>query len=408
MRKEDVMKITGKMINLLFGVGMILFSASLLYFPFVPSALAVTLTPGDLIVADFNGAFGSHSGNSPLGSGRILKVDPITGAQTMISSGSFLDAPYDVGIDAAGNIVVLDKAHPDEGASTTGQIIKVNPADGNQTVISQDDLFVKPMGLAIDASGNIILADQTYGGTGGIIMIDPTTGAQTAIATGGFINSPSDVTIDGDGNLYVTSGVSGGGLVVVKVDPTTGGQTLIYSETFNVWFSGIVVDDTTSTVYVNEIYYNNGIIQIDTDTGAQTFLSSGSPFQDPYNLDIDLAGNLVVADTNWFGEGKIIRIDPVSGVPTVVSSGGLLVDPAGIAVFEEVPVGSISGNVTTSVAGQTTNVVGASITVIGTGKSTSSDHEGNFTLSDIPVGEYTVKIEMTGFEIISLSNIQIT
>ncbi len=88
---------------------------------FVPSVLAVTLVPGDLIVADWNGALGGSAGD-PVG-GRIIKVDPDTGAQTMISSGGLLDGPCDVAMDAAGNIIVLDRLDL--------QIIKVDPDDGS-------------------------------------------------------------------------------------------------------------------------------------------------------------------------------------------------------------------------------------------------------------------------------------
>ncbi len=324
------MKSTSKMTKALFGGGVIFFFISLLYFPFVSSAFAVTLEPGDLIVADFNGAFGGPIG-TPAG-GRIIKVDSGTGAQTMISSGNLLDAPYDVAIDAAGNIIVLDK-----DTSVAGQIIKVNPADGSQTVISEGGLFVNPMGIAIDAAGSIIVADQLSGGTGGILKVDPVTGAQTVLSSGNPLDYPGDVTIDGAGDIYVASqGSCCGYLDIIMVDPANGNKTVISSGTLTTWFSGIVIDDTADNIFVGEIYYYNGIIKVDPATGAQTLLANGSPFQDPYQLDIDLAGNLVVADSGWWGIGSIIKVDPTSGAKTVISSGGLLVDPAGIVVFEEV------------------------------------------------------------------------
>ena len=317
------MSVMGRMRSVALRGGVVLVSAAVLCSAFVASALAVPLAPGDLIVADFNGG-GGPVGDPP--GGRILKVDPTTGAQTMISYGSNLDMPYDVGIDPAGNIVVLDR-------DAAGQIIKVNPADGGQTVISQAGLFVNPMGLAIDASGYIIVADQAYAGTGGIIKVDPITGAQAAIASGGSISGPSDVTIDGAGNLYVTSVPAGGGLAVVKVDPVTGVQTVVSSDPTTRWYSGILFHEPTGNIFVDELYWLNGVIGVDPSTGVQTTLSSGGNFQDPYNLATDPDGNLVVADSNWWNPGKIIKVDPVTGGQTLISSGGLLVDPAGIAVY---------------------------------------------------------------------------
>ena len=334
------MKSISKMTKALLGGGIIPLLVSFLYLTFVPSALAVTLEPGDLIVADVNGAFGGYGGSSPSGSGRIIKVDPDTGAQTIISSGNLLDAPWGVAIDANGNIIVVDKAYPGGGGTgISGQIIEVNPYNGDQTVISEDGLFVNPGGVAIDANGNIIVADQLYDTTGddtigGIIKVDPTTGAQTVVASGGYINGPSDITIDAAGNIYVPSSIVGGVVSIVRVDPTTGTQELISSGSLSAWYSGIVIDDTTGNIFVSEIYSYNGIFKVDPDTGAQTILSSGYPFQDPWDLDIDLAGNLVAADGNWWGEGRIIKVNPADpAVKTVISSSGLLVDPSGIAVF---------------------------------------------------------------------------
>ncbi|MFH1336566.1 MAG: PEP-CTERM sorting domain-containing protein [Candidatus Zixiibacteriota bacterium] len=319
------MKIIGKMSKVFLEGVIILFLATFLYFAFIPSALAVSLIPGDLIVADFNGYWDSAT---PPGSpqGRILKVDPATGAQTMIASGGELNAPYDVGIDAWGNIIVVD-------AGGIGQIIRVNPADGTQTVISEDNLFAGPLGMTMDASGkNIFVADATYNGTGGIIKIDLDTGNQTSYATGGLIQRPSDVTIDDAGNLYMTSGLTGG-WGVVKIAPD-GIQTVHSFSTAPTWYTGIIFDDTSGNAYVNDLYYINGTRKVFPD-GTQSILSSGSNFQDPYGLDFDLSGNIVVADSNHFSGGKIIGLDPSTGVQTLISSGGLLMDPAGIVVYSE-------------------------------------------------------------------------
>lgn len=314
------------MTKLLLGGWLTFVFVSFLNLPFVTSALAITLNPGDFIVADYNEA----DRTLLPGTGRILKVAPDTGVATIISEGNRLDHPWGVAIDAAGNIIVVDRPIPYPGG--TAEIIKVNPVDGAQEVISSGGLFNLPLGIAIDAEGNIIVADQQYQSSGGIIKVDPTTGDQTVIASGGFINGPSDVTIDAAGNIYVTSWATGYPLIIVRVDPASGEQTVISWGNLSAWYSGIVID-TTGNIFVSEIYYYNGIFKVDPDTGAQTILSSGSPFQDPWDLDIDLDGNLVVADGNWWWPGRIIKVDPATGTKTLISSGGLLVDPAGIAVF---------------------------------------------------------------------------
>jgi hypothetical protein len=78
---------------------------------FAMSVHAVVLLPGDLVVADVNGARGGPSGTSPAGSGLIFRVDPTTGAQTLIASGGDLDVPYRVTLDGSGNIIVVDQSY---------------------------------------------------------------------------------------------------------------------------------------------------------------------------------------------------------------------------------------------------------------------------------------------------------
>src|SRR6266700_298999 len=58
-----------------------------------------TLKPGDIVWAD--------SGNA-IDGGFIIKVDPATGQQTIISCGGYLQMPFDPLIDGDGQIIVSD------------------------------------------------------------------------------------------------------------------------------------------------------------------------------------------------------------------------------------------------------------------------------------------------------------
>src|SRR5438445_13429079 len=60
-------------------------------------AWAVTINSGDILVAD-QAAFG--------GGGGVIRIDPITGAQTAVSSGGFFVDPSSITIEANGNILV--------------------------------------------------------------------------------------------------------------------------------------------------------------------------------------------------------------------------------------------------------------------------------------------------------------
>ena len=77
-----------------------------LFVVLAPAALAGLPETGDLIVVDSNGWWGGGSSNPP--GGRVLKIDPATGAQSIISSGGFLKAPWGLAIDCRGDIIVSD------------------------------------------------------------------------------------------------------------------------------------------------------------------------------------------------------------------------------------------------------------------------------------------------------------
>jgi hypothetical protein len=75
-------------------------------------------------------------------------------------------------------------------------LIRIDPTTGGQTVISSGGLLSQPTGLALDASGHVIVVDQqAFGGGGGIVQIDLVTGGQIEISSGGSFINPAAVVI---------------------------------------------------------------------------------------------------------------------------------------------------------------------------------------------------------------------
>ncbi len=191
-----------------------------------PPASAVTLNPGDIIVADVAAG--------------IIRVDPVTGDQTLVSSGGLFVSPFDVAIDANGDIIVADVA---------AGIIRVDPDSGDQTLISSGGLFVGTPGVTIDANGDIIVS----GGTGGgIIRVDPTGdgavpgSAQTEVSSKGLFIDPFGVDIEANGNIIVVETTTFGGSII-RVDPDSGDQEKVSeNDLFDVPLRVIIVPTTAA------------------------------------------------------------------------------------------------------------------------------------------------------------------
>ena len=154
---------------------------------------------------------------------RIRKVTAAGVVTTLAGSGSrgFSDGagsaamfrgPVDVAVDASGNVYVADyENHKIRKITAAGMVTTLAGsvagfADGTGTAAK----FYSPSGVAVDASGNVYVADQ---GSHKIRKITPL-GVVTTLAgsTAGFtdgtgtaakFNEPSGVAIDASGNVYV-------------------------------------------------------------------------------------------------------------------------------------------------------------------------------------------------------------
>jgi len=201
-------------------------------------------------------------------SSAVFKIDTITGAQTLITSVGFLSFPFSIDWAPDGQLYLSDsngliRVDPTSGAQTKVvngsvqcfavggsnlgyialidgpqfHIYSVDLTTGTTSKISNTGLNA-PMGLATDASGDVIVVDATVGRPYAILRIDPSSGATSTISSTGPIIRPWGVTLEADGTIVVTdnenlisctpaSGPSTCPGALYRVDPTTGAQTLI-------------------------------------------------------------------------------------------------------------------------------------------------------------------------------------
>jgi hypothetical protein len=144
----------------------------------------------------------------------ILRVDPITGAQTPLTGGGFVASS--MSIDTNGDIL----------GGSNRQVDRVNHITGTYSLVSANGYLIGNVeGTAVEPTGTI-LAISGSGGAGNVVRIDPVTGAQTLLTSGGLLNTPRDLAVGDDGSIYVLDSSK----ALIQVDPVTGQQTLLAND----------------------------------------------------------------------------------------------------------------------------------------------------------------------------------
>jgi hypothetical protein len=79
----------------------------------------------------------------------IFRIDPVTGAQAGVSSGGLFVDLRGIAVAKNGDVLLTDAQALPDGAGAKGAVFRVNPLTGAQTVVSSGNLFRSPSGIAI-------------------------------------------------------------------------------------------------------------------------------------------------------------------------------------------------------------------------------------------------------------------
>jgi hypothetical protein len=268
----------------------------------------------------------------------------------------------------AGDAVVIDVS---AGTGTLGALFRVDATTGARALLSdfgnpaQGPLGVDPVGVALEASGQILVTDQTAGtgSLGALFRVDATTGARTLLsdfgnpAQGPLGVEPFGVAVESSGQILVTDIHAGTGALgaLFRVDATTGARTLL-SDFGNPAQGPLGVDpygvalETSGQIFVIDgnagTSIRGALFRVDATTGARTILSDfGDPAQGPLGVEpvgvaFDASGEILVIDPSGgtFPFGGLFRVDATTGARTLLSDfgnpaqGPLGPDPSGVAL----------------------------------------------------------------------------
>ena len=171
-----------------------------------------------------------YTANRQVNGAVILRSEPATGATVEISRngslGTLFQRPYDLAVESDGGLVVVDMGTPDQ---KDGAVIRVDPVTGRQSLVSGrgvgGDNFYDPSGIAIAPGGALYVLDTLAGtNSGAVIRVDPSTGAQQVIASNlnspGLFDLPFGIAVDTDGTIVVANRALGGALPIDCIIPT--------------------------------------------------------------------------------------------------------------------------------------------------------------------------------------------
>ena len=307
------------------------------------------------------GTSGSSGGTGTTGS---------TGSSSGTGSATLFRYPTSVIKDSAGNLYVADASNNIIQKVTSGGLVSTLAGSsglaGMQDGSGTGALFNQPNGIALDSAGNVYVADtgnatiRRVTSTGVVTTVAGTPsnrGNVDGTGTAAQFNYPLGIAVDGSGNLYVADAYTNTirKITSAGVATTFAGAALIRGDAdgagsaaqFN-YPSGVAVD-TAGNVYVADTY--NDTIRRITAAGTVSTLAGSAGisgandgtgiyalFNQPVGVTVDGTGNVYVADTV---NCTIRKVASSGAVTTLAGTAGIagLGDGAGSSALFNQPRG---------------------------------------------------------------------
>ncbi|MFI5161783.1 MAG: NHL repeat-containing protein [Sphingobacteriales bacterium] len=298
---------------------------------------------GNLYIADY-------------GNNLIRKITPAGIVSTVAGNGTIgavdatgtlasFNGPAGIAIDVAGNIYVADSGNNLIRKITSGGVVSTlagtrATADTSNTVTSEP-VFLGPSGVAVDASGNVYVANSGYNtinkvSPAGVVTTlagNGNSGSADGVGANATFNNPTGVAVDGSGNVYVADFLNSeirkvttnGTVTTLAGSADTVGSANGTGSSALFYFPNSLTVDASGNVFVTDDI-NNLIREVSPAGVVTTVAGSGSAgsangigtaasFNDPSGIAVDATGNLYIADA----DNNLIRKVSAAGLVTNVA-----------------------------------------------------------------------------------------
>lgn len=152
----------------------------------------------------------------PAGPGNVLEVDLQSAEHRLIVPDPDLAEPAGVALEASGDVIVTE---PDD----SGQHSRLHRfmRSGSQQVLRDGPTGHRYSGVALDGNGDILVGDLPVHDPGRVVRFDRTGQDMHTIAVGGNLVFPAGIAVDRSGAILVANSAKN----VIRIDPASGTQT---------------------------------------------------------------------------------------------------------------------------------------------------------------------------------------
>jgi hypothetical protein len=278
--------------------------------PSAASAAGLLLANGDLVT------IGTPLVSPPIDEFWLMRVDPVSGAVDTVCKLPTGNGPVDLDVSPVNGLVYV---------LARSSIYRVDPCTGATATITTGGYVAAPqppyMNLLAHTDGNLYLSRPST--TGGIVRVDPATGAQTFLANPYPANPVTayGLTEGPDHFVYAaTSGGSGSLPWVVRVDPVSGALNVVASGVQSTNVRDIAFD-TRDSLFVLREGATPSVHRIDRVTGQvgllTNFTSAGATFG---WMVAHPDGNLYTPQLSLSSQAAMYRLNPVTKSFTTVTT----------------------------------------------------------------------------------------
>lgn len=261
---------------------------------FAPSLSAQLVRGGDVVVADYY-------------ANAVFRVDPVSGAVSMLHSGAPFAGVSDADVTRAGEVLICD--------FSAGAIHVLTPGSGVSTLAAG---LSGPIRMAVDHDGSVIVTSLLSGE----LLRVRRNGVVSTIAFG--FTRPMAVTVEPGGDYLVTEDTSG---LLWRVDRLSGGRTLLAG--------GLSLAQGVANFSDGDYAVSSGhpdfVLRIPRAGGSPNLFVSSPPLGNPDDLHADGSGGFYVSESGSPLGNRITHLS-ADGVLSVVTASPQLLNPEGLGV----------------------------------------------------------------------------